>query len=356
MNKKVGIVTVYGENNYGNKLQNYASIKIYEKLGYKVETVRVIQSRMITKNKDKIKNIIKKSIKIIPKYRYFNNQFIKEKKFKSFSNNYLHIVGNFNTYNVNMDFIKKYDYLSIGSDQVWNDTDFNKNDVEYFLLDKVDGEKIIALSPSFGKDSILYDNREIFIRNLSKYKSISCREEAGAQLITKLTARNCKVLVDPTMALSKDEWEKIERQPLWLTSDNFATCYFLGGIDKYKDNIEKECAKNYITVIDILNKRNIEYTTSPEEFLYLIHKSNIVYTDSFHACVFSIIYDKRFVIYHRSNQESEMESRISTLLCMFGINHIEYGKVYDPSKFLNKENTLKEKREELIEYVKNSLR
>lgn len=27
--KKIGIVTIYGNNNYGNKLQNYAIEKIY---------------------------------------------------------------------------------------------------------------------------------------------------------------------------------------------------------------------------------------------------------------------------------------------------------------------------------------
>ena len=353
--EKIGIITVYGENNYGNKLQNYACIKIYEKFGYDTKTIKVVQSRMILSNKEKMKYIVKKYLKHIPKYDYLKYQFIRENKFKMFSKKYLNVEGDYNTATVETDFLRKYKYLSIGSDQVWNDTDFNKNDINYFLLNDIDGSKIITLSPSFGKTSVLNENKNIFKKNLKKFKALSCREQEGAELVEEISGRKCKVTIDPTMALEKKQWEEIERKPSWSISSNFAFSYFLGGIHKYENDIRKYCKEHNLELVDILDKKNIAYTASPEEFLYLINNSKIVYTDSFHACVFSIIFGVDFVVLHRSNQESEMSSRISTLFSTFGINSVEYGKIYKPVEFKNREEILLNKREELEKYISNAL-
>lgn len=355
MKNKIGIVTVYGENNFGNKLQNYASVKLYSNLGFEVETLKVTQSRMVLGKKDRIKCSIKKIIKYIPKYNYLNYQLLKEKKFRKFSERELNLVGNYNTKSINKDILEKYNYLSVGSDQVWNDTDFDTNDMNYFSLLDIKTPKIIALSPSLGKTSLFENNAEILRKALMNYTAVSCREQQGADYIEELIGKKCKVLVDPTMALSIDDWISVEKKPDWYDGKRYTFSYFLGGIGDNIDFITGICDKNKIYNINILDKKSRAYNTSPEEFIYLIHNSEIVFTDSFHACVFSIIFNKDFVVFKRKNQESEMGSRIDNLFKLFGIDKYEYGKIYNFSELNDKDKVLESKRKEVLEYIKEAI-
>ena len=38
-NKKIGIITLYGEVNYGNRLQNYAVCRFFQNQGHFVQTL-----------------------------------------------------------------------------------------------------------------------------------------------------------------------------------------------------------------------------------------------------------------------------------------------------------------------------
>ncbi|MFR2767096.1 MAG: polysaccharide pyruvyl transferase family protein [Thomasclavelia sp.] len=68
-----------------------------------------------------------------------------------------------------------------------------------------------------------------------------------------------------------------------------------------------------------MNSNNVEYTSGPSEFLYLIHHAKLVCTDSFHACVFSILFDTQFYVFERENEIISMNSRIDTLLRKFDL-------------------------------------
>ena len=69
------------------------------------------------------------------------------------------------------------------------------------------------------------------------------------------------------------------------------------------------------------------YTSRVEEFLYLIDHAELICTDSFHACVFSILFNKPFLIVERKGMLN-MKSRLDTLLELFGFQdrHIKFGK------------------------------
>ena len=69
-----------------------------------------------------------------------------------------------------------------------------------------------------------------------------------------------------------------------------------------------------------MNSGSIAYTCGPSEFLYLIHHARLVCTDSFHACVFSILFDTQFYVFEREDKLESMNSRIETLLNKFDLN------------------------------------
>ena len=78
MKKRVGIITLHGHYNYGNKLQNYALQETIKYLGCDVETVIICNG---IKKTNKPYNITKK-IKEINNlsYRNFAKKFIIESK------------------------------------------------------------------------------------------------------------------------------------------------------------------------------------------------------------------------------------------------------------------------------------
>ena len=149
---------------------------------------------------------------------------------------------------------------------------------------------------------------------------ISVREQAGAEIVQDLCGFDVPVLVDPTLLITKDEWSSIAEKPWWLEKDKYMMVFFLGGMSEQESMECNKIAESYdLKIVNILDKDNLDYyTSSPEEFLYLIKNASIVLTDSFHATVFSIIMNTPFLNFSRKGME--MNSRIDTLLNLFGMN------------------------------------
>lgn len=326
--KKIAIVTVYGEQNYGNKFQNYALIKIYTELGFEVNTMQVFQSALIHSLKFKIKYGIKESISIIPIPNEYRFIVLRKNNFIRFSKNYLSLSERYNTHNFDYNVLNIYDYISVGSDQVWNDINFDQKDVEYYSMLNTQNSNVFSFAASLGKNTFQDKYKNLFIKALNKYKFISCREGSGADYLDKLLNKKCYTFLDPTLFLEKKDWDYICRRPKWLKNKRYNLLYFLGGVP---DNLE---VNNNLLNIDVLNPKSIAYTASPSEFIYILKNAEMVYTDSYHACVFSLIYKKSFYVFDRKNQTADMSSRIKTLFATFKIGR-GYGQKITPSDYKN---------------------
>ena len=163
---------------------------------------------------------------------------------------------------------------------------------------------------------------------LSEIKYISVREESGAKIIKELTGRDAPVLVDPTLLLTREKWLTIAKPAKNKPKDKYLVTYFLGGVPKeYKKEIKKFAKNNQLKIINLGDiKETKTYITGPSEFLDYINSCDIIFTDSFHGTVFSILFEKPFVVYKRVGGSS-MYSRIKTLLKMFKLESREYEKV-----------------------------
>ena len=134
--KKVGILTLNGNTNYGNRLQNYALQEVIKKLNCRVDCIWFIDSYI---------KMIKNSMK---RFLIFNNKYNRYRKFYNFSKSNLNIK-----YYLKKQINNKYDYFIVGSDQVWN-YDFKSFDTNTMFLKFSDYEKNISYSASFGVDTI----------------------------------------------------------------------------------------------------------------------------------------------------------------------------------------------------------
>ncbi|GAA0109166.1 polysaccharide pyruvyl transferase family protein [Clostridium tertium] len=341
MIKRVGIKTVYGEFNLGNKLQNYAVVEVLKRNNLNPTTIRYIQAKFLRGILGNIKDIIKRIIYILPNIGMVSKKvkinLNRLKLFEKFSQEYLEITSTiYNESNLCSSYTEKFDLIIIGSDQVWNDNDMSKLDLEYFL-GVSDTVPCASLSASFGVEEISKENKEVFIKAFSKIYNISVREYSGQKIIKELSNRDSILLVDPTMTLSKKEWIKIQKKPSWfIDNDKYILCYFLGGISKNKLKVEEYAKRSNLKVIDILDKESEYYNSGPQEFIYLIRNATIILTDSFHGCVFSIIFNKDFLCFERDNQKKKMNSRVETLLNTFNLNNMMFDKEIVINKYDNK--------------------
>lgn len=316
--KNIGIVTINDDDNYGNRLQNYAVQEFFRKENINPLTLK---NRPIRNTKDKyILRVLKDYIKKILKRpsRAFEER---RKNFAKFNENIKFSEKEINAYSKISD---QFDFFVTGSDQVWNPNFGRLRDVD--LLEFAKTEQRIAFSASFGISELPENCKEKAKRELENFKAISVREDRGKEIVEELTERkDVQVLVDPTMLLTSEEWDKVEKKPEQLKTDKYILNYFLGEMsEKRKKEIERIAKENNCEIINILDKNSPFYQTGPSEFLYLEKNAFLICTDSFHSSVFAILYNRPFVVFDREDANVKMNSRLDTLLKKFKLENRWY--------------------------------
>lgn len=365
--KKVGIITFHAAHNYGSMLQAYALQQIILRLGYDCE---IINLRTKDQRKyylpffihkgwvKKIKALIypRLAIKEIQKYRKFE-KFLHDK-----------FILSPHTYttteelrNANLD----YDYYISGSDQIWNTSclDFQTS----YYLDFVKQGKRIAYAPSMGpkpceqvKKSSLTAIKEL----ITRYDAIAVREQDTASLLNQIANIKVQVVLDPTLLINPQEWTALAgNKP--LIKGNYIFLY-TPWHKEYKSlftSALKLAKLHNLKIICSLpdnaflwrNEPNIQFYTAvgPIEFLNLVKYSKYMFCGSFHAVVFSMLFNKPFFAYDGMN-----DSRIASLLTMANLEQcaeIQEGQL--PISY-NNENTLKKLEpyiNQSIQYLKNEI-
>lgn len=312
MGKKVGIVTIYGLNNYGNRLQNYAVHRLLEDLGYEAETLVCVKSRIwnIAHSALRIVNTLKGSQEY--KRRTAFNNFVK----RTTPIRYVYSRD----LRIPMGVSKDYICFFTGSDQVWNPEIRIREKYNYFLQ-FAPHEKRFSIAPSFGVSSV----PEKFVKEYKEWlcgiNYPSCREAEGATIIKELTGRDAEVIIDPTMMLRKEQWRDIYKK-ISVPEQPFMLLYFLGEIKDNRKTLIKQIAENFgLKIVDCL--KDPQYSAlQPDGLLQMIDSAAFVCTDSFHITAFSINFNIPFYVFERQQEGSfgnHMISRIDNLLMLFSL-------------------------------------
>ncbi len=229
--------------------------------------------------------------------------------------------------------IRDLDVLVVGSDQVWHCGDWG-NPLPYLLVD-APPMKAITYAASFGMRAIPDAMKQHYIEGFKKFAAISVREAEGVQLVAPCGATATHV-VDPTLLLEPAIWQtkvspKKRKRPLLV-------CYFLSeSIPAALPHLEAfarahkcdvrilsdghirpfpKTPKSLINHIAWALKRwmspvTIDNTSGPQEFLDLFAQASWVLSDSFHAMMFSSIFDKQFAFLRpKSTSRQAMFARV----------------------------------------------
>lgn len=344
---RIGILTLPLHTNYGGILQAYALQTVLERMGHKVD---VIGTPVIVKHLPLWRKILSVSKRLCQRYllgrkdilidrekEEYKRAIATRKYTTQFVDKYIHTRKVYRLQEIQQN---DYDAIIVGSDQIWR-TDYNQQwkqqnaDDVYLGFTKDWCLKRIAYAASFGKDKVELKGKELKLckEAISKFNAISVREENGVNLCREIFGVKATVMPDPTLLLSYDDYKKLILDISNTSKPNFLLSYILD------DNVEKSSLRDKIAnekglMIKITNKsdyidNNGAYPPQPpvEAWLKAFAECKYVITDSFHACVFSIIFHKQFTVI--ANKERGV-SRFQTLLKMFGLTD---RMVYSPSEY-----------------------
>lgn len=320
---RIAKFTLDGYFNYGNVLQNYALQQVLLRYADKVDTIWTQPETFLPEKW--LKWTWKMYIKWLINWRKFRTEIknghvgremARQTKIRDFSDRYISYRRISLAELSNQ--IKQYDYCVVGSDQVWNP---NFRNCHQFFLGFAPAEKRLSYAASISAEEIPAKEHDFFVQGLNGMKTLSVREQAGADLIEQLTGRKAEVHVDPTLLLTADEWRSVSRRPTWYHGGEYLLTYFLGRRPAQIDAIAEELG---LTIVNLLDEAVYEhYVTGVDEFLWAIDHASLVYTDSFHGSVFSILFQTPFVVCDRvgtgkGDASEKMGSRLDTLLGYFG--------------------------------------
>ena len=311
----VGIVTLVGRYNYGNRLQNYATQTIYQSLGFKAVTLDTFRPAY--------QEFAASCIRIIRGWSNSGESSLSPERLRSFDR--------FNAL-INLEavplcdkgLVDRFYFFSVGSDQVWN-LDLMRHRARWFFLEFAEPSQRIALAPSIGLDAISTEQAKRIARGISGFCNISVREKRGADLIYQCSGRNAEVICDPTLVLPPKEWRAVADDRL-TPEEPYVFTYLLGGAGESAGRILNEVTDHgRLPVVPLSDRQKPEEPDAgPAEFISLIDNAVHVVTDSFHAAVFSSILQTPLTIVRREGGAS-MFSRLEGLAEMLGIEHKVYG-------------------------------
>ena len=333
---KIGIIThFYNTINYGGMLQAYALCRYLRRCGIEAEQIcygesetasisflsRLAQAtpqRILRKGRAIIYRVICRNLKS-KEYTLFQNTMNERHiKFKLFSEKMVpHSIKVFDDSSIT-ECVEDYDAFVTGSDQVWN---FDYFRPAYFLGFLPDSKPKFAYAASMGNTELSSEQSKYLIDNLKNFEAISVREKSTASKLQDLLQKPVAAVVDPTLLLNIDEWKELCEER--IVNNKYLFCYFIS-YNKRSRELAKEFAKRHdlqIVAIYMSNDKcvfkdmgfaDVMINADPTEFLSLIRYADYIFTDSFHAVIFSNIFEKQYVVFKR-NENDQTFSRILDL-------------------------------------------
>lgn len=310
--KKIGILTFHRALNYGAVLQAYAlekKIKDLDKescvelIDYrcrKIENSRNIKSKL---KPFSLKNTIKSGA-LIWKVKKFNNflNVMKISKEKYYENNMRNIDN-------------EYDKVIVGSDQVWNYTLTDK-DYTYLLNFIEKDEKKYSYAASIGLKNFA-EEEKIYSEYLKRFNKISVRERESEAILNDIGVNINGVHLDPTLLLTGKEWLE-ELNVKKECKEKYILVYNIPKPNKMLEVAEELSNKTNCKIIFIPNgimpksKNGKIVFPNVKKFIELFANAEYVITNSFHGTVFSILFEKKFLVELQENGKAN--ARIETLL------------------------------------------
>ncbi len=324
--KAVCVVTWYKSNNFGTCLQAVALVKALEEIGYTVYMLSYGRKYTL-KDGERILRKLKKKLQTKKHIKNIMNSE-KEDNIQRCIDDNMSFVS-VKTRKEQKRTFEIIDCFIAGSDQIWNPDHFD----EVYLLDFVpDNIRKISYASSIGVEQLPEKLKHKYKKYLERFDFISVRESKAAEIIEKLVKKPVNVVLDPTFLLDTSEWHLFAQKADLKKNipQKYILAYFVGNnILHWKEVRNISRAKKLPVVVLPLENTDcgndfLQYETAGTyEFVALIEGAELVCTDSFHACAFSINLNKQFIAFRRFKETdtNSQNSRIDELFEWTGIGN-----------------------------------
>lgn len=336
---KTGTITFHASHNYGSMLQAYA-------LQWVLTNELNVDNEIINFRSQAQKDFYQSPAKKKMRWKDYVLKFTvgehkkelteKYNLFEKFIKEYLVISKELSNEEEVAEYAKQFDFLISGSDQIWNThcIDFSW---AYFL--PFASKNAIAYAPSMGPNGMKRINESEYPqiqKCLQNYKAISVREEGTNDVVKAASSKDAEILIDPTLMVDRDQWDKLSGTTPIIEGDyifmyhpyiNYQLCDISKKISSHF-GLPVIISNRIHIVAEIFNKftKKMQYKleSGPIEFLNLIKNAKYVISGSFHAVVFSIIFNKPFIAYGGKTDKRMIEILKSTELTQYGVNSEDY--------------------------------
>ena len=372
---KIGILTLPLNTNYGGILQAYALQRILNNMGHDVLFIDRELHFNFWSNK-RLLLILRRTMK-----RFLFGQkdiiiFLERKKRKEFkiisvnTQNFIkHHIKPFLSIKRVSDIPKNYfEAIIVGSDQIWRPCYSIPRIEEAFLsfTNNWVSLKRVSYAASFG--TVDWEYTKVQTKRckslIQKFDSVSVREDSGADLCKRHFKVEAELVLDPTLLLDPKEYVRlIAGYSGQIRGDLFV--YILDiNEDKQKviDTISDKF--NYTPFFTSTDNPKVDIkdriTKPVEDWIKSIYNAQFVITDSFHACVFSIMLNKAFIVY--GNSERGM-ARFQSLLKLFKLedrlitsfNELTKEKMFSQIDWEKTNQILNKYKDKSLRFLKKSL-
>ena len=229
------------------------------------------------------------------------------------------------------------------TDVIWK---CNKNagfDRGFFLAcDSMKGKYKIAYAASRGPVVELAEDKEkLFLEYISEFQHISVREESLGNYIESISDIKVTHVLDPVLLHEKEFYEPIIKRPkrkkgyvlLYVVMESAVPLIELAVAFAEKNGLEViELSENMADAkIPAGTHHKVVYDIGIEEWLGYMDEAEYIFTNSFHATCFSILFHKQFFVGKRNGD------KILSVMEMFGLSDRKYEDCFEGSDCIAKE-------------------
>lgn len=369
--KKIGILTLSASDNCGSLLQTYALRKILAQ-DNAVEVINFSSEKSHDMYDIFPRRVRKQYWEIVKRVRYIGELWGEKRAYKEFREKYLNMKLGKEYFSKDLKEIEdKYELLVTGSDQIWN---VCMGDFDTAFFAGWSKSKKVAYAPSLGGYDIrLSKECDEIVKCLNEFSMISAREKLGQQCLQELSDKDVTLVLDPTLLIQRQEWEKLIGEPI-VKGDYifyYSWAYWYEDLSQIVSNdAKKENLPVY--VIDAhkflhrrteLEKWNLTLCkeAGPLAFLNLMYYANKCYLESFHGLVFAYLFQKNFWVLNLTEDLETDDIRLFELTKLFDAenrvickDNVERKNLAEPFEY--KENKkLDSMRQQSLDYIKKML-
>lgn len=356
---KIGILTFHWSNNYGAVLQAFALKKALSNYTRFVEIIpyqprRKFLWRYLGRNPQ------------ITLYKWFN--LYKTFVFSVFRRKLLQLpYWNHSSIQFVHKYTANFDFIFLGSDQIWNPSLLNLNDLSVYNGIVSNKSNIISYAASTGqqeKNSCEFKDNlsicKIFELGINSSLACSVRETTSKKFLESLAEYNkeIQIVCDPVFLLDKEDYKQLIHSGIRKNRKHFKYMFSYILHDDFESSESDIIKLAKIKKLNMIscNSSTINFAKnliipSPVQWLDKIVNSDLVYTNSFHCIAFCMIFHKRFVIRKLPRRLESQNGRLISLIQSLMPNYSEKIMLDGHIDWASVDNRIESVRKYSFEYI-----